>query len=144
MSVGRSSSELAHAGSAHLLVVRDDLAAAAELPLDRGLLAHEQDRDAEDGATEPLAGGRAPVGGAQLHDLVVQQLDGLGLDPRAWEPVDDDAGLIFRFEQLAQQRLDHLAIARRTGRDLSARASRACPAGRSPRWVARSGRARAG
>jgi hypothetical protein len=47
----------------------------------------------------------------RLRDLVVQQLDGLGLDLGARKPVDDDPRLVGRLEQLAQQRLDHLAIA---------------------------------
>lgn len=108
---GTQREQLAHAGSPDLLVVRQDLVPAPDLPLDRRLLADEQHGDAEDRTAEAHAEWRSPVLGAQLHDLVVQQLDRLGLHARARKAVDDDAGLILGLEQLAQQRLDDLAIA---------------------------------
>eukprot|EP00760_Papus_ankaliazontas_P019665 PhM_4_TR18053/c4_g1_i6/m.40958 len=91
-----------------LLAFHDD--AALVLALETHVLRDEQHDHVEHGAAEVHGGVRGELG-AQRHHRVVQQRDALRLDGRAGEAVDDDAVGVLRLEQLAQEHLDHVAVA---------------------------------
>eukprot|EP00760_Papus_ankaliazontas_P019644 PhM_4_TR18053/c4_g1_i1/m.40942 len=86
------------------------LRAADALALETHVLRDEQHDHVEHGAAEVHGGVRGELG-AQRHHRVVQQRDALRLDGRAGEAVDDDAVGVLRLEQLAQEHLDHVAVA---------------------------------
>ncbi len=99
------------AGLAHPLVVRDDLASALELALDRLPLLDVEDDDLEHRLREQRRERRLAVLRAQVEHLLVQQLHALDLHPRARKPVDDDAGGVDRLEQALEQEADDVGVA---------------------------------
>ena len=103
--------KLPDAGTLHLLVVRDHLAAALHLAGDAFRFVHEEHHDVENRLLEMHGVRRVGELAAQRVHFLVQHLEALDLHLRAREAIEDRPVLQLGLEQLAQQDGHHLAVA---------------------------------
>jgi len=102
---------LADARAGDLLVVRDHLAPALELPRDALGFVHEEHHDVKDRLFEMDRLGRVGELAMQRDHFVVKHLQALDLHLRAWEAIEHRAILLLGLEELAQQDAHDLAVA---------------------------------